>query len=136
MAMRGQFKTLDGPCIYSIHCPFSGNIVYIGKTENQKARFSAHLQGKSNSAIGNYIKILKLNNKKPIFNILESIKPGQFQVEAKEYREIYSGLIRLECHYINFYRNKNYILLNMYPKRNFGSGINQYLIKPEIELLF
>lgn len=96
------------PCIYSISCPISGNIVYIGKTEKPALRFYNHLVcahlGKL--SVSKWVTCVLSNGLIPVFEILEEI--DIFNDE----REVSQLLIKRENFWITKYRDLNYILLN------------------------
>lgn len=57
--------------IYMLTDPFPGSeICYIGQTKHPENRFRAHLCDPPNKLMRNWIKILRLQGKMPIMNIL------------------------------------------------------------------
>lgn len=59
--------------IYIIKCPKDNSVIYVGQTYLPKSRFSSHMSTKSNAPISKYIRSLKLENLKPIFEIVKEI---------------------------------------------------------------
>jgi hypothetical protein len=95
--------------IYSLSCPFTNDIRYIGKSNNPKNRFNRHIKnakdGKTFHCPTWIRSILKLNNI-PILNIIEKCA-----IENWKEKETY---------WISFYLNKGYDLTNC---KNGGDGI-------------
>lgn len=71
--------------IYSLNCPYSNEIMYIGKSINLEKRYHTHITSPNNS-LSQWIEKLKSKNKKPIMNELFICKSEEeaFRVE-KEY---------------------------------------------------
>ena len=61
--------------IYTLECPISGEIRYIGKTNNIKKRLSTHIfvSKKQKTHKDKWIFKLKKDNKKPIIKIIDEI---------------------------------------------------------------
>ena len=60
--------------IYTLSCPLSNRVRYIGMTKNLKERYANHLcvDSKSSSYKNSWIKSLKSKNLKPIMEELDS----------------------------------------------------------------
>ncbi len=57
--------------IYTLSCPITNEVRYVGKSTNPSKRFSNHLCDKSKSHKASWIKSLISNNKLPVLNIVE-----------------------------------------------------------------
>ena len=105
--------TINSPCIYSIVCPISGDIIYIGKTLYRKQRISCHLTANFNTPICNYIKYLKSMGLTPVFEDLELFYDGKMEATERQFYNYNSLIWDAEDKWINYYRNLNYIMLNI-----------------------
>ncbi len=86
--------------IYSLNCPTTGTIKYIGKTGNTKKRYNDHIKYtylKSKKA--SWIKSLISKNLKPVMNILEIVDD-----KISDSREIF---------WIKYYEDRGFNLKNM-----------------------
>jgi len=59
--------------IYIIKCPKDNSVIYVGQTYKPKVRFSTHMSTKSNAPISVYIRGLKSEGLKPLFEIVKEI---------------------------------------------------------------
>ena len=86
--------------IYTLECPISGEIRYIGKTNNIKKRLSTHIfvSKKQKTHKDKWIFKLKKDNKKPIIKIIDEI----YEEEWKFW----------EQHYISLFKSWGFKLLN------------------------
>lgn len=86
--------------IYSLNCPFTNQVKYVGKTQNTLVnRLSAHVTMKgSNFEKELWIKSLKGKNAKPTINLLEITDTESWQ--------------KRERHWINHFLSKGIILFN------------------------
>jgi len=86
--------------IYSLNCPFTNQVKYVGKTQNTLVnRLSAHVAMKgSNFEKELWIKSLKEKNKKPTINLLEITDTENWQ--------------KRERHWISHFLSKGVILFN------------------------
>ncbi|WP_094570748.1 GIY-YIG nuclease family protein [Mucilaginibacter xinganensis] len=88
-------------CIYSISCPISNEVVYVGATKDAKIRFYNHLKAYSDSSLAKWVKCLRINGLVPIIIPIEEITHTD-------------DLKRSERKWIKYYRSKNFILFNGY----------------------
>lgn len=58
-------------CVYTITCPISNSIIYIGSTFAPNSRFKNHLNNKK-SEIGKYLQFILSAGMEPIFKIVKS----------------------------------------------------------------
>lgn len=72
--------------IYALIDPNNNEIRYIGKTKYKAQRKAYHNYDKSNKAKAEWVNELKLNNQKPIFEILEECNENNW--EKKEMKHI------------------------------------------------
>lgn len=86
--------------IYVLKCPLSGEVRYVGKTNNPTRRYYGHLNNSrdKNTYKRNWINSLKRSCLKPIFEIVD-------EVDVKEWK------MKEKC-YIKYYRNKGCRLVN------------------------
>lgn len=108
--------------IYSLLCPLTGDIKYIGKTINPKIRFNNHIKefrGKNKKI--NWIKSLYKKNLLPIMKIIEVVP-----FENEDEKEIY---------WINYYKNLGCDLKNMTTggsgRRNPDENHTSYIIRSD-----
>jgi group I intron endonuclease len=59
--------------IYTLSCPITNEIKYIGKSDNPKKRLTKHLSEKKSTLKNNWIKSLKKNGLKPKMEILDEV---------------------------------------------------------------
>lgn len=85
--------------IYSLSCPISGDVRYIGKSNNPKLRFYKHLQMLDNNKDKNFwIKELLSDESKPILTIVEEVLISEW----KDKEKLYIGKFReLGCDLLN-----------------------------------
>lgn len=85
--------------IYTLSCPKTGDIKYVGKSNNPILRFRKHLQRSDNNKLKNdWISMLISDNQKPILNIIEEVNLYDWKDKEK--------------FYISKYRNLGYELFN------------------------
>jgi len=81
--------------VYTIACPDTKNVVYVGLSQNTEMRFRAHLNTDSSASprLGNWIVGLRSQNKKPIFSVIFETE-NRREASAKELEMIvyYSAL--------------------------------------------
>lgn len=86
--------------IYSLSCPKSGEVKYIGKTgKGIEKRLKAHLCTNNNTKNSEWIKELKKEGLKPIIEEIDSVEKGNEVSEEK--------------FYISYFRFLGFTLLNM-----------------------
>lgn len=68
-----NFSAFELGGIYSVACPITNNIIYVGKTIDLESRRIAHIRGYGIGEIGVYERWILNNGKKPIFEVLEYI---------------------------------------------------------------
>jgi len=72
--------------IYTLSCPISGEIKYIGKANNPKSRLNEHKRMRDkNISKNNWIKNLLDNGLSPILNILEEVTMFEWKDKEKNY---------------------------------------------------
>lgn len=69
--------------IYCLKDPVTGDVRYIGKTDNLKKRFSEHIKGsaKKKTYLGNWLK--SLSGEKPILAVLHEVSEGESWAEEE-----------------------------------------------------
>lgn len=86
--------------IYALCCPFTNDIHYIGKTTNGMTRPLQHISQSSSVKVKEWVDDLKNIGYAPIIKIIESVS-------------IEDNLDAKERHWIQYYVNKNALLLNI-----------------------
>jgi hypothetical protein len=72
--------------IYTLHCPKSGDVKYVGKSNNPKTRLSKHIQLSGNNYDKNkWIIDLKSLNLKPILLIIDEVFMCDWKIKEKFY---------------------------------------------------
>jgi len=69
--------------IYSLSDPSTGEIRYIGKTNNLKTRFSNHMTAKRKTHLYNWIYKLKENNLKPVIEVVEECDDNNWDISER-----------------------------------------------------
>ncbi len=70
--------------IYTLTCPITNKIMYIGKTINLKERLSGHFKEKKNNKNKiEWIKNLRIKGLKPIIEILDEVDESNWQIFEK-----------------------------------------------------
>ena len=80
--------------IYSLSCPKTGYIKYIGKAENPVLRLRKHIEESlrgNNTKKCNWIKSLINNNLKPILNIEDCVNENEWIFWEKHYISLYKS---------------------------------------------
>lgn len=86
--------------IYALCCPFTNDIHYIGKTTNGMTRPLQHISQSTSVKVKEWVDDLKNIGYAPIVKIIESVS-------------IEDNLDSKERHWIQYYVNKNALLLNI-----------------------
>ena len=89
-------------CIYSISCPISGNVVYVGRSKNLKVRVISHTKTDLKVPVSVWINEIKAKGLTPKFDVLEIIGDKDFNMWEPETR------------WINHFRSRCFVLLNAY----------------------
>lgn len=84
--------------IYALECPTTGEIRYVGKSNNPKNRYYEHLRERGNSYKCNWIQSLIKNGLKPELIIIEVVNSDIWKER--------------ECYWINYYKENNIKLTN------------------------
>jgi len=86
--------------IYTLKCPITGKVRYVGKTNNPTERYKNHINKARDGGTHkrNWINLLRIKNLKPIFEIID-------EVSVKEWKD-------KEKYYIKHYIDKGYYLVN------------------------
>jgi hypothetical protein len=77
--------------IYSISCPITGFVKYIGKTKNPKERFRKHLSAKLKTAGSKWIFSLKEKSLLPIFEIIDEVQIKDWQDKEQNYIRLFKS---------------------------------------------
>lgn len=88
--------------IYTLSCPISSDVRYIGKTNNPYQRLKAHNNKArdTNTHKRNWINSLRNKGLKPVFTIIDEVPIDNWQYWEKFYIEKY---IKLGCKLVNYY---------------------------------
>jgi hypothetical protein len=79
--------------IYTLSCPISGDVRYVGKANNPRERYSKHNKMCDNNQIKNeWIKSLLDSNLKPVLTIIDEVKISQWKEMEKFYIKKYKDL--------------------------------------------
>lgn len=78
--------------IYSLSCPKTGKIKYVGKTINPPERFRKHLSAHKNSACSKWIFSLKLNGLLPKFDIIDKVENNVWQDAERGYIRLLNSM--------------------------------------------
>lgn len=81
-----------GVSIYTINCPISGLVRYVGKTENTKERFRKHLTENNRTRKCQWIKGLKNKRLKPVFEIIDECLDSEWQNKEREYIKLFKSI--------------------------------------------
>lgn len=107
--------------IYSLNCPVTDLVMYIGKSINPIVRYTCHISAgkKTNpwhiNTVNVWIASLRNKNQKPVLKIIQEFD--------------YINDPCPETNWINYYSNVNPMLLNV--NGNHNSKLNPYLPKRE-----
>jgi len=72
--------------IYTLNCPKSGDVRYVGKSNNPKTRFSKHIQmAGNNHDKNNWVRCLKSEELKPILSIIDEVLICDWKDKEKFY---------------------------------------------------
>lgn len=88
--------------IYTLSCPKTGDIRYVGKSNNPKSRFRKHLKMIDNNKLkNNWISILISDNEKPILNVIDEVNLSDWKEKEKfyisKYRTLGCDLFNTSC---------------------------------------
>lgn len=74
-------------CIYTLNCPLTGKIRYLGKSDNPFKRFKHHLRYAASvkSHKSNWILSLKSQGLKPAMELLDEVPVAEWQFWEREY---------------------------------------------------
>ena len=85
--------------IYTLSCPRSGDIRYVGKANDPKGRFAEHSRMRDNNHLkNNWIKELLDQNSRPVLTIIDEILISEWKEREKFY---ISKFIDLGCDLLN-----------------------------------
>lgn len=86
------------PYIYTINCPLTGQVKYVGKSNEPIKRFKSHLQSAKsgshkNIQLYNWINHILEEGFNPVFNIIDQAEFGRpiFDLEAKYIRHFWGS---------------------------------------------
>lgn len=91
--IKSSFGLFRAGCIYTLICPDTNLIKYVGKTFNPKARFYRHVsyETRDKSKKGIWIKSLIKNGKKPIIEIIDDCDEFNWQEKEIAYIKLYKS---------------------------------------------
>lgn len=75
--------------IYSISCPYTNEVKYIGKSNNFKTRINKHLSSKLKTRTSKWIHSLSI---KPIFEIIDEVSEDTWQDAEKAYIRLFKAI--------------------------------------------
>lgn len=78
--------------IYGLRCPLTGQIRYVGKCENPKIRFPAHLRSEESCHRGNWLRLLKAKGLQPVFEVLAKVPDDSWEFWERSYIRLYRCL--------------------------------------------
>lgn len=82
---------MDCVYIYSLNCPITGLVKYIGKTNNLKQRYWDHLKEKKNNLKCAWIKSLKNKGLKPTIEEIDYIPESEWQFWEQYYVSLFKS---------------------------------------------
>lgn len=82
---RAQGRLTDTYWIYSISNPLTGEVFYVGQTNNLRSRFHSHTLPRKQTEKDSIIKSMLENNNWPVFTILERTVGQKTAVEREGY---------------------------------------------------
>jgi len=85
--------------IYTLHCPFTDEVHYVGKTTQGMTRPLSHLSNSHSEKIRDWVRDLRVLGSAPLVKVIDNIS----SVEDLDYKERY---------WIQYYINKGNLLLN------------------------
>lgn len=94
----GTYSVVDTTFIYFLQDPINPNKGYVGKADNPRKRFVAHIHAVGDFYAARWVRALKARGLRPTLKIIDEI--------PWEYRE------QLEIAYIEFFRESGYVLTN------------------------
>lgn len=80
---------LNNIIIYSISCPYTGEVRYIGKSKDFNTRIRKHLSSTLKTRTSKWIHSL---DKKPIFNIIDEVSEDKWQDAEKGYIRLFKSI--------------------------------------------
>lgn len=80
---------LNNIIIYSISCPYTGNVKYIGKSKDFKTRIRKHLSATLKTRTSKWIHSL---DKAPIFDIIDEVNTDNWQEAEKGYIRLFKSI--------------------------------------------
>lgn len=78
--------------IYTINCPTTGLVRYVGKTKDTKNRFRKHLTQKNNTKKCRWITGLKNKGLKPVFEIIDQCGESDWQQLERGYIKLFKSI--------------------------------------------
>lgn len=70
--------------IYTLDCPMTGEVKYVGKSNAPKSRYRNHLNDlRENNLKTNWVKNLKSKNKTPVLSIIDEVDIGEWRFWEK-----------------------------------------------------
>lgn len=89
---------LNTVSIYSLNCPVTGDVRYVGKTNDIQRRLSHHCSHQNKTYNGNWIKSLLTKGLKPKIEVIDEVPNSDWKF--------------WECHYISLYKSWGFNLTN------------------------
>lgn len=93
--------------IYSITCPESKQVIYIGRTTRYKERIKIHLYSRTKTPISQKIDQIVKNGNKPQFDIIDKFEQGNFSID-----HYFDHCKKMERFYIELFKSWGISLLN------------------------
>ena len=78
--------------IYTISCPVSGLVKYVGKTKNAVERFRKHISEKNKTKKCRWIIGLKNKGLLPVFDIIDTVHESVWQDAERGYIRLYKSI--------------------------------------------
>jgi hypothetical protein len=80
---------LNNIIIYSISCPYTNQVRYIGKSKDYKTRIRKHLSSKLKTRTSKWIHSLK---DKPVFDIIDEVNEDNWQAAERSYIRLFKSI--------------------------------------------
>jgi hypothetical protein len=78
--------------LYSINCPKSGLVRYVGKTINRDERFRKHLSENNGTLKSKWVMGLRSQGLSPVFEIIEECLDSEWQEKERAYIRLYKSI--------------------------------------------
>src|SRR4051812_33629800 len=82
--------TNDRPVhIYTISCPNTGDVVYVGKTIDVRHRFSSHLKSSKNTNSAVWIRNVIKTGRKPVMDVIDTVNESNYSFWEQYYISLF-----------------------------------------------